>query len=143
MTDSLGDFVLDRSALVPLLPLSVEEMYALLDQIEDAKKILACAPDVYERVRTAVESSPLTAYYRVIEQPLLPDGQVLSIDPAVFELPPPEQVIDPEPFKPQHRCVNCSKPTYTPGYCTWCEVFAKAMQTRPPGLSPLITGLSV
>lgn len=139
----MADYVFDLRAQEPPAPWTLEQIDAFLAEHEAGKRILACAPDVYERVRTAVESGPLAAYYRVIEQPLLPDGQVLSIDPAVFELPPPEQVIDPEPFKPQYRCVNCFKPTYTPGYCAWCEVFADVFKARPASLLPIIAGLGI
>jgi hypothetical protein len=125
-------------------PWTLEQIDAFLADCEAYreahKRILACAPDVYERVRTTVESSPLAAYYRVTEHPYLQDGQVLSIDPAVFELPPPEQVIDPEAFKPQYRCPRCLKPTYTLGYCLWCQELAKAYP-QPPLTLGIITGL--
>jgi hypothetical protein len=135
----LDDIVLEPRE--PEEPWTLEQIAAFLADHEAGKRILACAPDVYGRVRSAVESGPLTAYYRVVELPHLPDGQVLSIDPAAFELPPPEVVIDPEAFKPQYRCGRCLGPTYTPGYYIACEPFADAFRVRPSGLSPLITGL--
>jgi hypothetical protein len=121
-------------------PWTLEQINAFVAECEAGKRILACAPDVYGRIRQAVESGPLAAYFRVIEQPLLKDGQVFSIDPAVLKVPPPEIVIDPEVFAPQYRCRNCLKPVHTPGHCSWCEVFATTY--RPPFAPGIITGLT-
>lgn len=120
-------------------PLTLERINAFYDEIEASKRILACAPDVYERVRDAVEGGPLNAYFRVVEQPLLEDGQVLSIDPAALEPPPFELPAD--WLAPKFRCLNCLDPIHDPGYCLRCEPFAKAMRART-WPSPLITGLT-
>jgi hypothetical protein len=141
----LDDYTFELRDQPPPEPWTLEQIDAFLADYEAYreahKRILACAPDVYERIRSAIESGPLAAYYRVTEHPYLQDGQVLSIDPAVFELPPPEQVIDADAFKPQYRCGHCFKPTYAPGHCAWCEVFADAFRARPVSLLPIITGL--
>jgi hypothetical protein len=123
----------------PPEPVTWERIAAFYDEIEAAKRILACAPDVYEQVKSAVEASTVAGLFEVVENRWLDDGQVLSIDPAVFELPPPEAAIDLEAFKPHYRCVSCSKPVYTLGHCTWCEVFATTY--RPPFAPGAITGL--
>lgn len=123
----------------PPEPLTLERIAAFYAEIDASKRILACAPDVYERVRHAVEDGPLAAYFRVIEQPLLEEGQVLSIDPAALEPPPFELPAD--WLAPKFRCLNCLDPTHEPGYCLRCEPFAKAMRSRTM-LSPLITGLT-
>lgn len=137
----MAEYVFELRDPEPPEPWTLEQIDAFLADYEAYreahKRVLACAPDVYERVRSAVESSPLAAYYRVVEHPYLEDGQVLSIDPAVFELPPPERVIDP---RPQYRCPSCLKPTYTLGYCLWCQELAKAAP-RPPIALGVITGL--
>lgn len=124
----------------PPAPMGYADFAALLERIEASKRILACASDVYERVREQIESSGLGAYFRVIEQPLLDDGMVLSIDPGMLELPPAEAVIDPEAFKPKHRCVNCMRETYMPGYCSFCAEIAKAFPPRL-NLGSIITGI--
>lgn len=138
MTDPDG-FVFETGSLPPRpAPMTLAEMTELLDRIEGAKKVMACASDVYERVRDQVYGSGLGAYYRVIESPLLPDGQVVVFDPALSE-PPPFEL--PEDFlAPKYRCLNCFDPIYEPGHCIRCEPFATAMRARTM-LSPIITGL--
>lgn len=120
----------------PPEPVTWQRIAALLE-----KRILACAPDVYQRVKTAVEASTVAALFEVVEHPWLKDGQVLSIDPAALKLPPPQVVIDPEGFKPQYRCLNCMRPTYVPGHCDWCAVFADGLRTPMTSAPGIITGL--
>lgn len=108
---------------------------------ERSKRILACAPDVYERVRGQVEASGLGAYFRVVEQPLLVDGQVLIIDPAGLEPPPFEMPrFD---FAPQYRCPGCMKPVYMPGRCGLCAEIVKAFPPPRPDLAAIITGMTL
>lgn len=123
----------------PWEPWTLEQIAAFYAEIEASKRILACAPDVYERVRDAVEGGPLAAVFRVIEQPPLEDGQVLSIDPAALEPPPFELPAD--FLAPRYRCLNCLDPIHEPGHCMRCEPFAKAMRARTT-LTPIITGLT-
>lgn len=120
-------------------PWTLKQITAFLDEHERSKRILACAPDVYPRVRGQVEASGLAAVFRVIEQPLLEDGQVLSIDPAALQPPPFELPAD--FLAPRYRCLNCLDPIHEPGYCLRCEPFAKAMRARTM-LTPIITGLT-
>lgn len=126
-------FAFDAPADQPQ-PMSVTEMAALLDRVEAPKRILACAPDVYERVRDAVEGGPLNAYFRVVEQPLLEDGQVLSIDPAALEPPPFEF----EYTMPDYRCASCMAKVPIPGLCGICASMAGLLFGRRAGLSSLI-----
>lgn len=120
-------------------PWTLEQITAFLAEHERSKRILACASDVYERVRDAVQGGPLAAVFRVIEQPLLDDGQVLSIDPAALEPPPFELPAD--FLAPRYRCLNCLDPIHEPGYCLRCEPFARAMRARTTS-RPIITGLT-
>lgn len=102
-------------------------------------RILACAPDVYQRVKTAVEASTVAALFEVVEHPWLNDGQVLSIDPAALKLPPFE--LPASWAEPQYRCANClTERIWTPGYCLRCEPIVKARARSRP-FSPIITGL--
>lgn len=134
-----GDaYVLEPRADSPWEPWTLEQITALLTEHERSKRILACASDVYGRVRDAVEHSPLAAAFRVIEQPLLPDGQVLSIDPAALQPPPFELPAD--WLAPRYRCLSCLDPIHEPGYCLRCEPFAKALRARTT-LTPIIRGL--
>lgn len=132
-------YVLEPRDDSPWEPWTLEQITAFLTEHERSKRILVCAPDVYPRVRQAVESGPLAAVFRVIEQPLLDDGQVLSIDPAALQPPPFELPAD--WLAPRYRCRNCLDPIHEPGHCLRCEPFAKAMRSRTM-LTPIITGLT-
>lgn len=135
----LDDYVFEPRDSGPPDPLAWERIAAFYDEIEAAKRILACAPDVYERVKATVEASTVAGLFEVVENPWLDDGQVLSIDPALLELPPFELPAD---FAaPKCRCLNCLRPTYGPGHCVSCAVYAdgfRTSMTTPPGI---ITGL--
>lgn len=120
----------------PWEPWTLEQITALLTERERSKRILACAPDVYPRVRQAVEGGPLAAVFRVIEQPLLEDGQVLSIDPAALQ---------PRPFEfeftlPDYRCASCMRKVPLPGLCGVCASVAGLIFGPRAGLTPIITG---
>jgi hypothetical protein len=58
-------------------PLTFADITALLQQIEAGKQRILCAPDVFERVRDAVYSAGYGAYFKVLENQLLDDGQVV------------------------------------------------------------------
>ncbi len=135
MTDSPGDYVLTPSPE----PLTLAEMADLLDRIEAGKKVMACASDVYERVRDQVYGSGLGAYFNVVDSTLLPDGMVVVFDPALLQ-PPPFELPD-DFLAPKYRCLNCFDPIHEPGYCIRCQPFAKALRARKTGLSAIITGL--
>lgn len=133
-------YVLESRDDAPPEPWTLEQIRAFYDEHERSKRVLACAPDVYERVRGAVEGGPLAAVFRVVEQPLLEDGQALSIDPAALEPPPFELPAD--WLAPRYRCLNCLDPIHEPGHCLRCEPFAKAMRARP-NLPSIITGMTL
>lgn len=139
MTDDFAGFVLDWSAPARLDPLTLAQMTELLDRIEAAKKILACAPDVFERVRDQVYGCGLGAYYRVVENAFLKDGQVVVIDPALLEPPPFE--LPPDWLEPKYRCLNCLEPIHEPGHCLRCAPYAKALRA-PGNWLGVITGLA-
>lgn len=130
-------YVLDPRADSPWEPWTLEQITALLTEHERSKRILVCAPDVYPRVRDAVEHSPLAAAFRVIEQPLLPDGQVLSIDPAALEPPPFEF----EFTLPDYRCASCMRQVPLPGLCGICASMAGLLFGPRPGSTSIIAGL--
>jgi len=140
MTDGPGDYVLAPSQSPPE-PLTLAEMTDLLDRIEAAKKTMACASDVFERVRDQVYGSGLGAYFRVVENTFLKDGQVVVFDPALLE-PPPFELPD-DFLTPRYRCLNCLEPIHEPGHCLRCAPFASARPTRmtgPPGFASLVVG---
>lgn len=70
-------------------PLTVAEVYAVLER---HKKRLVCAPDVYERVQTAVRDAGLDGLYRVVENRWLDDGRVLMMasEAELFDVPFPQ-----------------------------------------------------
>jgi len=140
MTEGPGEYVLTPSPEPPA-PLTLTEMTELLDRIEAAKKTMACASDVYERVRDQVYGSGLGAYFRVVEHAFLKDGQVVVFDPALLE-PPPFELPD-DFLAPKFRCLNCCEPIHEPGHCLRCAPFAAARPTRmtgPPGFVGLVVG---
>lgn len=118
-------------------PWTIEQITAFIDEHEHSKRILACASDVYERVRDAVEGGPLAAVFRVIEQPALDDGQVLSIDPTALQPPPFEF----EFTLPDYRCASCMRKVPLPGLCGICASMAGLLFGPRPGATPIITGL--
>lgn len=78
----------------PPEPCTWERIAAFDAELEACKRILACAPDVYQRVKTAVEASTVAGLFEVVEHPWLDDGQVFSIDPAALKPPPFELPAD-------------------------------------------------
>lgn len=133
-------YVLEPRADSPWEPWTLERIRAFYDEQERSKRVLACASDVYERVRDAVEGGPLAAVFRVIEQPALDDGHVLSIDPAAFEPPSLEVEIETTDWAaPSFRCDVCLNPRYAPGRCIWCRVASEAVSRQT--FTPIITGL--
>lgn len=140
MTDGPGEFVLTPSPEPPE-PLTLAAMTDLLGRIEAAKKVMACASDVFDRVRDQVCGSGLGAYFRVVENAFLTDGMVVVFDPALLEPPPFELPAD--FLAPKFRCLNCLEPIYEPGHCIRCQLFADALRARKTGLSGIIAGLGI
>lgn len=136
-----GDaYVLEPRDDAPWEPWTLEQITTLLTEHERSKRVLVCAPDVYLRVQQAVERSPLAAVFRVIEQPLLEDGQLLSIDPAALEPPSLEVEIETTDWvAPSFRCDVCLNLRYAPGRCIWCRVASEAVSRQT--FTPIITGL--
>jgi hypothetical protein len=139
----MSEYAFELPESEPPGPVARERLAAFYDELEAAKRILACASDVHERVKTAVEASTVAELFEVVESTLLTDGQVLSIDPALLRVPMP--VIDMEAFKPQYRCLVCLRPTYDPGRCASCSVYADSerFRTRTTALPGIITGLGL
>ncbi len=136
-----GEFVLAPPPGPPE-PMTLTEMTELLDRIEAAKKLMACASDVYERVRDQVYGSGLGAYFRVVENAFLKDGMVVVFDPALLE-PPPFELPD-DFLAPKYRCLNCFDPIHEPGHCIRCQPFADALRTARTGPPPgIIAGLGI
>lgn len=69
-------------------PPTAAEVYAALER---HKQQLVCAPDVYERVQSAVRNAGLDGLYRIVEHRWLDDGQVLMMasEAELFDVPLP------------------------------------------------------
>jgi hypothetical protein len=118
--------------MVELQPPSLDAIAAFYDALGPRRKrIVACAPDCYERVRDQIENGPAAELFDVQENDLLVGGQVFVIDPAAL-FPPWDQ-----PFEPlRHRCAACLMTLYEPGLCLLCREFEKLRP--PPKPSPII-----
>lgn len=88
MTDD-GPGFLDRFRFElrePSPPIALAEVAALMAQIEAGKKRIACAPDVFERVRDDVYGRGYGLHYKVLQHPYLQDGQVVVMRSEVEQL---------------------------------------------------------
>ncbi|NUQ98304.1 MAG: hypothetical protein HOY79_17730 [Streptomyces sp.] len=70
----------------PLMPADLQQFFA---DVERAKKVVFCAPDMFENVRDAVYGGGLGFYYRVVENRWLKDGMVVlgQSEEEMFNVP--------------------------------------------------------
>jgi len=73
-----------------MAPLAPDGFYELLQRIEDAKRIIVCSADDFDRINRQVVDSGLGAYYRVQPQPWLDPGTAYILDPAALKVPEPD-----------------------------------------------------
>ena len=120
----------------PIDAWTIDRMAAAIDQIEATKPVVACAPDVYERVRQAVADAGMGAYFRVVEHSGVPDGQVFVATPLMPPLEPPIMFAD--PAEPGYHCRTCLQPSWLPDRCSMCEGLWKMLTDHRVPQTPFL-----
>jgi hypothetical protein len=136
VSNYLNGFYFEPAAPPP--PLTTDEINALLARIEAGKKRIACASDVYERVRDAVYGAGYGICFKVMECSWMDDGQVVVM-PSEAEWEAETQAAGLRMM--DEMITRCEQERRDAAAVDSYRRWYGAAVYQPPPFSPIITGI--